>query len=92
MSVNPEGCYCEYASEASGGLKVVCQYCYDQLSESLRKKSAAEVELREALSAMLKHYVELVESGDAGNWDAETEPEVKQARAVLAKYPKGAKP
>lgn len=40
--------------------------------------------LRGALEGMLNRYVGLVESGDAGNWDAESEEEVIAARAALA--------
>ena len=39
---------------------------------------------RDALAAMLRHYVALVDSGDAGNWDAGTEPQVIAARVALA--------
>jgi hypothetical protein len=42
-------------------------------------------ELREALTGMLDHYVSLVNSGDAGNWDAEIEPQVITARTALAR-------
>lgn len=38
-----------------------------------------------ALNGMVRMYVELVESGDAGFWDAEKVPEVIAARAALAK-------
>ena len=40
--------------------------------------------LREALVAMTKHYVRLVNSGDAGFWNPEDEDVVKQARAAIA--------
>jgi len=40
-------------------------------------------QMREALAGLLARYVGLVESGDAGNWDAEEEPEVIAARAAL---------
>ncbi len=36
-----------------------------------------------ALKSMLERYVSLVNSGDAGNWDPEGEPEVAQSRAAL---------
>lgn len=45
---------------------------------------AAGPELAEALKALLKHYVSLVNSGDAGHWDPETEEVVMQARAALS--------
>jgi hypothetical protein len=46
---------------------------------------AAAPELYEALETFVTEYVELVESGDAGFWDAEQEGKVKAARAALAK-------
>lgn len=39
--------------------------------------------LIKALRELLDHYVGLVNSGDAGNWDPEKEGEVAQARAAL---------
>jgi len=46
---------------------------------------AAAPELLEALKDLLDHYTSLVNSGDAGNWDAENEGEVIAARAAIAK-------
>lgn len=46
---------------------------------------AASPELRDALDRLLARYVGLVESGDAGFWNAEEEDEVIAARAALAK-------
>ena len=46
----------------------------------------AEIELaHQTLQALLDHYVQLVESGDCGFWDPETESEVIAARALLTK-------
>ncbi|MFM6996942.1 MAG: hypothetical protein ACKOXL_07605, partial [Limnohabitans sp.] len=39
---------------------------------------------REALEAILDHYVNLANSGDAGFWNPEEEPEVIGVRAALA--------
>jgi len=50
-----------------------------------RKKKAPVRELVDALAGLLKLYVDLGNSGDAGNWNPEEEPEVIAARAVLAK-------
>lgn len=44
--------------------------------------------LRKALHDLLDHYVKLVNSGDAGNWDPEKEKVVIQARAALALFSK----
>ena len=40
--------------------------------------------LTQALQDLLDHYVSLVNSGDAGNWDPEEEPKVIAARAALS--------
>jgi len=50
------------------------------------ERTVAEVKLKaawSALSGMLSHYVNLVNSGDAGFWDAEAEPHVIAARRAL---------
>jgi hypothetical protein len=46
---------------------------------------AAAPELLEALRFILDRYVQLVNSGDAGFWDPEKEPQVIQSRAAMAK-------
>lgn len=45
---------------------------------------ASREQLVEALQGLLSRYVGLVNSGDAGDWDCETEDEVIAARAALA--------
>jgi len=45
---------------------------------------AAAPDLKDALRDLLRHYVQLVNSGDAGNWDPETEIVVKDARKALS--------
>lgn len=40
-------------------------------------------ELKAAAQALLDHYVSLVRSGDAGNWDPETEEPVIRLRKAL---------
>jgi hypothetical protein len=45
-------------------------------------------ETRSALIALLDRYTGLVNSGDAGNWNPEDEPEVIAARAAIAKVSK----
>jgi hypothetical protein len=50
-----------------------------------RERLAARVAaLEAALEALLDNHVQLVSSGDRGFWNAEDEPEVQAARAVLA--------
>jgi hypothetical protein len=46
---------------------------------------AAAPDLLAALETFVSKYVEMVNSGDAGFWDPETEPKVIAARAALAK-------
>lgn len=46
---------------------------------------AASPDLLEAVHGLLARYTRLVESGDAGHWDCETEVEVIAARAALEK-------
>jgi hypothetical protein len=44
-------------------------------------------ELEAALTVMADHYVQLVECGDCGHWDAEDEMPVKSARAAIKAKP-----
>ena len=46
---------------------------------------AAAPDLYAALDLFVSEYVDFVESGDAGFWDAEAEDKVKLARAALAR-------
>jgi hypothetical protein len=46
---------------------------------------AAAPDLYEALDGMLNRYTTLVNSGDAGFWNPETDAEVIAARAALAR-------
>lgn len=46
---------------------------------------AASPELVASLREMVDLYTELVNSGDAGFWDPETEKQVQRARAAIAK-------
>ena len=46
---------------------------------------AAAPELLEALETMVSRYVELVESGDCGFWDAEDEDQIINARKAIRK-------
>lgn len=56
---------------------------------ALDRAAASRIKaLEEALAALTKHYVSLVNSGDAGNWDPEKEPVVIAARSTL----QGSKP
>ena len=44
-------------------------------------------QLEEALRGITEHYVTLVNSGDAGNWNPEAEPQVIAARRALGEQP-----
>ena len=57
----------------------------NQEQEDNAKLIEVAPELLEALQALLKNHVTLVESGDCGFWDAEKEDEVIKARSALKK-------
>lgn len=67
-----------HAAEHIGGITI------DERDANARLIAAAP-DLLEALSTFLIEYVRLVESGDAGFWDAEKEPKVIAARAAIAR-------
>ena len=54
-------------------------------SDMYEYQAATIKELTEALEAMTKHYVDIVNCGDCGSWNPEDELEVKLARALLSK-------
>jgi hypothetical protein len=51
-----------------------------------------EQHLAQALTNLLNHYTQLINSGDAGNWDPEAEPVVIAARQALNLHPPLLKP
>jgi hypothetical protein len=57
----------------------------DEQAERIIRAVNERAELIDALKVMTEHYVELAGSGDCGFWNPEDEPEVKQARAILAR-------
>lgn len=63
----------------------------DALRSDLARAVADAKGLRERLEATLGVYVELVNSGDAGNWNPETEEHVIAARAALKSAPPATK-
>lgn len=70
------------------GAPIACVYpnsMYKQVNDARANLISAAPEILEALHGMVKKYTELVQSGDAGFWDAEKEPEVIAARAAIAK-------
>ena len=67
-------------------------FSYEAMADMAKQRDEARAQLaaaREALEKMLNHYTSLANSGDAGFWDPETEPEVIQARAALKDTPDG---
>ena len=46
---------------------------------------AAAPELLDSLSKLVAFYVRIINSGDCGNWDPETDAEIINARAAIAK-------
>lgn len=58
------------------------------ISEIIDRLNAAEAlnhELLEALTELFRSYKALADSGDAGNWKLESQPEGKLAIAAIAK-------
>ncbi len=56
-----------------------------QAKERVRGIEERDRSLREAASLVMHRYLSLVNSGDAGNWDPEKEPEVIALRTALAR-------
>lgn len=52
----------------------------------MNKERAKEEAVVKALKGMLDMYVQMVESGDCGFWNAEKDKEVIVARKALAEY------
>jgi len=75
-------------------LRTVATMESEQLSpereHELSRLFCAAPELLAALDELLTSYVSLVNSGDAGSWNPETDAEVKAARAAIAKATGGA--
>lgn len=44
------------------------------------------IALRTALDTLVKRHVSLVNSGDCGDWEAEEEDAIKQARKAMAEF------
>ena len=57
----------------------------DLYAEADARLIAVAPELLDSLSKLVEMYVGLVKSGDCGNWDPETDAEVINARAAIAK-------
>lgn len=65
--------------------------CLEQERDEAREAAALVPELVAALEAMADYYVQLVNTGDAGQWDPEGDDVVIKSRAALAKA-KGGQP
>jgi len=75
------------AYESEGWTWLQCPHCgsgVKTIQKGAATTAAEPVAWRSALQGLLDRYVGLVVSGDAGNWDAEKEPEVIAARVALA--------
>lgn len=54
-----------------------------EAADTITRQAATIERLREALGGLLDHYVQLVNCGDCGFWNPETEPPVILARTAL---------
>jgi len=71
-----EGCFCEYASEASGGLRVMCQHCVDEMKRELSAITSTAEDYR--LQACKPDKCEIKAERDAlakeNEWHLASEP------------------
>ena len=78
-----------FQGEGSEYSPQVCylQSCYRGSAETIADAHliASAPDIYKALEDLLDRYVGLVECGDCGNWDAETEEEVIASRTALTK-------
>ena len=85
--VSKNGNDIEMANSDNAGIATL--YAISELQDKANAKLiAASPEMLEALKAMTEHYVDLVNSSDAGSWNPEEEDVVKKAREVITKATK----
>lgn len=66
--------------------------CYGVNAQENARQIASQPALLEACKALLRLYVQVVGSGDCGNWDPEEEKEVIAARSAIAQAEPEAQP
>lgn len=76
--------FCTVTDSTGGAFALTVQ---PELMQLMELASTQHATLKAALLGMVDMYVQLVESGDAGFWDAEKVPEVIAARAALEAKP-----
>lgn len=74
-----------HSRESSGSHAEYRKDTVNELALVILAERKRHSDLLEALRTFVTEYVELVESGDAGFWNAEDEPKVIKARAAIAK-------
>jgi hypothetical protein len=84
MPANPDGPAAAAEIERLRGLAKANNQLACMNGDHRDEWRAKAVALAEALETFVAEYVALVNSGDAGFWDPETEPKVIAARAALA--------
>jgi hypothetical protein len=60
---------------------------YKDIEDSIKRQREIErqaEQMRQALEDMTYHYIDLVESGDCGNWEPLDEEIVKRCKALVA--------
>lgn len=77
-----DGIKFRYMVYAGGSRRAPIGYFFQQDAAQL---AASAPDLLAALKTFLEKYVEMVDSGDCGFWDPETEEKVIAARAAIAK-------
>lgn len=69
-------------SEHASAMGPMC----DSAAAEIERNRESIAELVGAVNVMLERYTELVNCGDCGNWNPETEVQVIQCRAAIAKH------
>ncbi len=78
---------CKHGDRLIGDLNGALNLAKARMDAAEARAQATEADvarLKDAASAFLERYVGLINSGDAGFWDPEEEPEVIALRAALA--------
>ncbi len=70
----------------SGVEREAIAFHVESQASTIEQLERDKAELEKALHNMTEHYADLINSGDAGNWNPEEEPVVISAREQLSKH------